>query len=346
MKKFIAFALAVLMIFAIPSVSVFAISTNDAVVNIDFSKGIPDGMEVTGAELVNDDSKGQVMSFPGSAKNKKNGSVSKATIPMESLATTDFSAGISWTVWVKGTPETHGMQPIFTIDLTRIGYLTLLADLVVTANSDGNETKWGIERVWSDPPQPLEDEESAIGTDWNYFTVVIKNDGVYLYKNAKLFDSNPWSAGSFGNDGMTEIMMEEMVYATGVTLGAYNCDWWRFGDFKGFISSAALYNKALSADEIKELFVASGGIYEEPPTEAPTPEPTPAAPETTENNANATAANETTGTAATNDNNNNSSSEGESKVMSLQTILIIAGAVIIVAAVIIIIVVMGKKKKK
>ena len=288
MKKILAFVITLVMIFTLPSVSVFAVSPSDAVVNIDFSKGIPDGMEIVGAELVNDDAKGQVMSFPGSAKNKKNGSGSKATIPMESLATTDFSAGISWTVWVKGTPDTHGMQPIFTVDLTRIGYLTLLADLVVTANSDGNETKWGIERVWSDPPGPLEDEESAIGTEWTYFTVVIKSSGVFLYKNGKLYDTDPWAAGSFGNDGMTDTMMEQMAYATGVTLGAYNCDWWKFGDFKGFISSAALYNKALTDDEIKELFIASGGIYEEPPaTEAVTvPETTAAAAEANNNDNN------------------------------------------------------------
>lgn len=272
MKKSIAFILAVIMMLALlpAGLPVFAISPADAVVNIDFAGGIPDGMVVAGAALVNDPVKGQVMSFDGSAGGV-NGSASKAELPMASLAETDFSKGISWTVWVKGTAGTHGMHPIFNIDLTRIGYLALLADLVVTANSDGNETSWGIERVWSDPPNPLEEEVSLIGEEWLYLTVVISEKGVSLYKNGKLYETDPWAQGSFGI--IPEVMLEQMAYATGITLGAYKCDWWRFGDFSGFISSAALYNKTLSADEIKELFVNSGGIYAEDPTEASTPAP-------------------------------------------------------------------------
>jgi len=338
MKKFILTIISIFLLSAMISMPVLAISTSDAVINIDFKNGIPEGMEIVGAELVNDDVKGQVMSFAGGPANKKNGSNSKAELPMESLAKTDFSKGISWTVWVKGTPETHGMQPIFNINLTRIGYLALLADLVVTANSDGNETKWGIERVWSDPPGPLEDEESAIGTDWNQFTVVINDEAVYLYKNAKRFDINPWAQGSFGNDGMTTVMMEQMAYATGISLGAYKCDWWKFGDFKGFISSAALYNKALSADEVKELFVASGGIYEEEPvTEAPTiPVTDPPAPPA-ENITETIAENIETSEAVKSD-------DKESSNNSL--LLIIFGAVVVLCVIIIPAAIRNNKKKK
>jgi len=347
MKKILILKMALILIFALPSVSVFAISPSDAFVNIDFSKGIPDGMEVIGGELVNDDAKGQVMSFPGSGKNKVNGRNSKAALVMESFASSDFTAGISWTVWVKGTADTHGMEPIFTIDLARQGYLSLLADLTVTLNATGNEAKWGFpdseNHLWSDPPNPLEDEESAIGTEWVHLAVVIKSGGVYLYKNAKQIDVDPWANGNFGVEGATDIMMKIMPeYATGVTLGAYKCDWWRFGDFKGSISSAALYNKALTEEEIKELFVSSGGVYEEPPaTEAPTvPATDPPATEVDDNNNAESAVDETaapTSADKAGDENGNNN--------ALMIILIAAGVAVIAFAVVMIIQ-FGKKGKK
>lgn len=345
MKKLIALILILIMTVALllPAfVSVAAVSPSDAVVNIDFANGIPDGMEVVGAELVSDPVKGQVMSFTGSTGGI-NGSTSKAAMPMESLATTDFSKGISWTVWVKGTSATHGMHPIFNIDLTRIGYLTLLADLVVTANSDGNETSWGIERVWSDPPNPLEDEISLIGEEWMHLSVVINAGGVFLYKNGKLYERDPWANGSFSN--IPEVMLEQMSYATGVTLGAYGCDWWKFGDFSGQISSAALYNKTLTADDIKELYINSGGVYVEDPTEAPTNPPTEAPADapadevpTGEDQANTTPAKNNAG-------NNDDDSESDSGNNNLILILAIAGGVVVLAIVIVIIIT-GKKGKK
>lgn len=332
MKKFLAVTIVAIMILSIASIPVLAVSTDDAVVNIDFANGIPAGMDVVGAELVNDADKGQVLSFAGGDTG-----TSKASLPMDSLATTDFSAGMSWTVWAKAEPGIHGAAPIFTVDFTQQGYLSLLADHVLTANTDGNQPEWGIERVWSDPPQPVNEEESVMKNEWTHYAIVIDDTASYLYVNGKVYEKNPFSDGNLGN--MTTVLLEEMAYATGIQLGSYNCDWWKFGDYAGLMSSAALYNKALTADEIKELYVASGGVVaEEVTTEAPAPvetDTTAAIEETT--TAEATVDNETTTSAANND---------EESSNTMMIILIIAGVVVVVVVIVVVAVNSGKKGKK
>jgi len=273
MKRLIAFTLILMTALTFLPVSVSmtvsAVSPGDAIINIDFASGVPDGMELVGAELANDPDKGQVMSFAGG----KSGT-SFARLETDIIKNTDFSEGLSWTVWVKGQDGIHGCAPIFNIDLAGRGYLALLADLVVTVNSTGNEESWGHPQdvIWSDPAD-AGNEVSKLENVWTQFTVVINANGVNLYKNGKIYDKYPFENGNI-LDRVEELITQQMDRASGLTLGSYKCEWWNFGDFAGLISSAALYNKSLSADEIKDLFVNSGGIYEEDPTEAPAePEP-------------------------------------------------------------------------
>lgn len=342
MKRILAAAAVILMLISLSSIPASAaVSMNDALISIDFSNGIPEGMEVVGAELVNDEEKGQVLSFAGGSSGS-----SKAVLKTDILSQTDFSEGLTFTVWAKAAPpdELHGMAPIFTIDFTRVGYLSLCANLVVTVNTDGNETEWGIQRVWSDPFSAAE-EVSACENEWAQYTVVIDDLSTYLYINGKLYEENPFANGNLFD--IPYILLEEMEYATGIELGSYNCPWWRYGDFKGLISSAAVFNKALSADEVKELYVSTGGtIVEEPveETEAPAEE---TAAETTEAVTEPAAVTEESSepaadtTASSSDSETPAETEGNSAIVP-----IIIVAVVIIIAVVAAIVIINKKKAK
>ena len=75
-----------------------------------------------------------------------------------------------------------------------------------------------------------------------------------LYVDGELYANPPFANGN-SNDlfNMLSLFVElEEVYS--VRLGSWLCSWWNYGDFEGMIDDFTIYNAALSADEISELY--------------------------------------------------------------------------------------------
>ena len=237
---------------AVLAVTAFAA---DPVLSIDFADG-DNGMELVDSELVNDPTRGQVLQVSGMGPGTTGQSY--AVLTTDLFKTTNWDDGFTVNMWVKtdvGSSTLHGTAPLFSLDIANQGYIGLVTSLEAAINTDGNQPETGISpRIWCDPANTSGGMCQLEEGVWQFVSLVFCEDHMELYVDGELYANPPFANGN-SNDlsNMLNLFVElEEVYS--VRLGSWLCSWWNYGDFEGMIDDFTIYNYALSADEVSELY--------------------------------------------------------------------------------------------
>ena len=245
MKKF-APILALLVIMALAVTALAA----DPVISIDFADGAGD-VELVNADIVNDVTRGNVLKINGQGNGTARTSYGLYTTDV--FENTDWSDGLTISMWIQtdvGADSLSGTAPIYSLDIARIGYIAATCSLETTMNTDGNEPDTGIApRCWNDPANVSGGMNKTDEGIWQLLTVVYDPDnGIKIYVDGEFYADSP-----LGGGGMIEFLVEA-EFVTAIRLGAWNCDWWNFGDYQGMIDDVNVWNTSLSEDDIYDLY--------------------------------------------------------------------------------------------
>ena len=237
---------------AVLAVTAFAA---DPVLSIDFADG-DNGMELVDSELVIASTRGQVLQVSGMGPGTTGQSY--AVLTTDLFKTTNWDDGFTVNMWVKadvGSSTLHGTAPLFSLDIANQGYIGLVTSLEAAINTDGNQPETGISpRIWCDPANTSGGMCQLEEGVWKFVSLVFCEDHMELYVDGELYANPPFANGN-SNDlsNMLNLFVElEEVYS--VRLGSWLCSWWNYGDFEGMIDDFTIYNYALSADEVSELY--------------------------------------------------------------------------------------------
>ncbi|MBQ3860186.1 MAG: laminin G domain-containing protein, partial [Clostridia bacterium] len=244
MKKLaVVFALAMALLL---TVTAFA---DDPVISIDFENGAGD-VELVNAEIVDDVTRGKVLKINGQGNGTARTSYGLFTTDI--FENTNWENGLTVSMWIQtdvGSQTLSGTAPIYSIDIARIGYIATVCSLETTMNTDGNEPDTGISpRCWNDPVNVAGGVNKTDEGIWQLLTVVYSPDGIKIYVDGEFYADSPLGGGSM------DMFLFEVEFATGLRLGAWNCDWWNYGDYQGLIDDVNVWNTALSEDDVFDIY--------------------------------------------------------------------------------------------
>ena len=254
-----------------------AAAEGEPVLTIDFAEGAGD-VELVNAEIVKDSERGNVLQVNGVGTSQTGARY--GLLKTDVFKTTNWDDGMSINMWIKTADSStlHGTAPIFSLDIANVGYIALTTSLESAINTDGNDTTLGIApRIWTDPANVGGGMNMTETDTWQFISVVYNEDHIDLYVDGELYSDHPFANGNATDmSAMINLMIEsEFVYS--VRLGSWLCSWWKYGDYEGCIDDFTVYNKILSADEVKALYEATKDV--EVPAEEPVAEEATAAEE-------------------------------------------------------------------
>ncbi|MBO4931889.1 MAG: hypothetical protein J6I42_06870, partial [Clostridia bacterium] len=246
----------------------------EPVLTIDFAEGAGD-VELVNAEIIKDSERGNVLKVNGVGTSQTGASY--GLLKTDVFENTNWENGMTVNMWIKtdASDTLHGTAPIFSLDIANVGYIALTTSLESAINTDGNDTSLGIApRIWTDPADVGNGVNATEEETWQFLSVVYNEDHIDLYVDGELYSDHPFANGNATDmTAMINLMIEsEFVYS--VRLGSWLCSWWKYGDYEGCIDDFTVYNKILSADEVKALYEATKDV-EVPVEEAPVVEEAP-----------------------------------------------------------------------
>ncbi|MBQ7931643.1 MAG: laminin G domain-containing protein [Clostridia bacterium] len=220
-------------------------------------------VELVEAAIVTDEAQGNAVEINGAGSGANN--VSYALINTDLLANTDWTQGVTISLKVKAdASETlNGMAPLYSFDIANIGYIGVVTSLQSGMNTDGNDTSLGIApRLWNDPADRDNCTSKLTAGQWQTVTVVYDENGIAIYLNDEVVLKPGINNGAFSD------LAAQMKLVPALRLGAWNCDWWKYGDFEGLIDDVTIWNAALNPLQVKN-FVE--GVTAEVPAETEAP---------------------------------------------------------------------------
>ena len=245
----------------------------DPVAYFDFENG-DNGFELYDAELESGTERGTSLHIYGLGA-ATNG-MSSATLTTDLFAETDWSDGLSVSLWCKADESStlHGSAPLFAIDIANVGYIGAVASCEAAVNTTGNDDSLGIGTTyWTDPRNVGGGVNETSSSEWTNVVVSFgKNsfgkDGIAVYVNGELKQNQ-----AFGNGGTVAEFLSEVVNAYSLRLGSWLCSWWNYGDYEGLIDDVAIYNVSLTPGQANKIYNASTSAAEAvSETEAPAQE--------------------------------------------------------------------------
>ncbi|MBQ2987383.1 MAG: family 43 glycosylhydrolase [Tyzzerella sp.] len=251
MKKLVKFFMVnifivTMLIAMFPSKSVEAAGTQNPLVSIDFAQGAGN-VTLTGAEIVNDSIRGNVLKLNGTGSRTSYG-----TYTTDVFQNNDWTNGMTLSAWIQTSEgsNVHGTTPIYCVDMANRGYIATLCSLETTTNTNGNEGGFVEPCLWNDPADAATGTNKTTEGEWQLVTVVYDPvaNNMRIYINGEYYSTNTI------NNGDIATLMTQITIAKSITLGSWNCSWWQHGDYKGMIDDFKLWNHALSETEIKELY--------------------------------------------------------------------------------------------
>ena len=237
-----------------------AAAEGEPVLTIDFAEGAGN-VELVNAEIVKDSERGNVLKVNGVGTSQTGASY--GLLKTDVFEKTNWENGMSINMWIKtdASSTLHGTAPIFSLDIANVGYIALTTSLESAINTDGNDTSLGISpRIWTDPINVGGGVNLTEEEEWQFISVVYNEDHIDLYVDGELYSDHPFANGNATDmSAMINLMIEsEFVYS--VRLGSWLCSWWKYGDYEGCIDDFTVYNKILSADEVKALYNATKDV--------------------------------------------------------------------------------------
>ena len=228
-------------------------------------------VELVEAAIVTDDAQGNAVEINGAGSGANN--VSYGLITTDLFANTDWTSGLTISMKVKAdASETlNGMAPLYSFDIANIGYIGVVTSLQSGMNTDGNDTSLGIApRLWNDPADRDNCKSKLTPGQWQTVTVTYGADGMAIYLDGEAVVKPGINNGSYAD------LATQMQLVPALRLGAWTCDWWKYGDFEGLIDDVTIWNAALNPLQVANFVNGVAAEPEAPETEAPETE----APET------------------------------------------------------------------
>ncbi len=178
--------------------------------------------------------------------------------------TTDFSKGMTVSIWVKADDSTSlkGNAPLYSFDIANQGYIAAVASLESAINTTGNE-EVGYEICFNDPGNVGGSVPAVKAGEWQNVTVVYAPDSMGIYLNGELVNRPTMNGAGFA------ALIEQLQYIYSIRFGSWLCTWWQQGDFEGYLDDFVIYNRALNPLEVKEAYSKTGayGTGEAAPAE-------------------------------------------------------------------------------
>lgn len=209
-------------------------------------------MEISGGSITKDSERGSVLTLNGGAKG-----ASFAKVDSEVYKNTDWTDGMTIAFWVKAKDSTPGISPLYSFNIAdhgSEGYIATTDSLEIAINSDGNSGMAEYPRVWADPSvvdgtaQPV-----LTAGKWQHVAVTLSASGMTIYLDGQKY-SDPVLGPSSAN---FKLFTSQIQYCYGLQLGNWNCGWWdEIGSFAGSYDDVYVFNKSLSASEVKEVMNA------------------------------------------------------------------------------------------
>ncbi len=257
MKRLVKFLAANTFVFAmliamLPVQSVEAAETSEPLVSIDFAQGAGD-VVLTGAEIVNDSTRGNVLKLNGTESRTSYG-----TYTTDVFTNNDWTKGMTISAWIQTAEggNVHGTTPIYCVDMANRGYVATLCSIETTTNTNGNEAGFVEPCLWNDPADVGGGTNMTSEGKWQLITTVYDPvaNNMRIYVDGEYSSTIQLNSSSGTTEGNIATLMTQIKIAKSITLGSWNCEWWRYGDYKGLIDDFNLWNSALSENEIKELY--------------------------------------------------------------------------------------------
>ncbi len=212
-----------------------------------------EGFVITGGELTNDSTRGQVLSLNGGGKGASN-----AKLATDVFSKTDWADGVTIAFWVKADNADPGISPLYSFDIVdhdAEGYIATTDSLELAINTDGNSGMAEYPRVWADPANVGPDAQPVLTAGkWQHVAVTLSSTGMTIFLDGEVYSQPPLGPSSAN----FKLFVNQIQYAYGLQLGGWNCMWWDdIGSFAGDYDDVYLFNKALSQDEVKSVMNAS-----------------------------------------------------------------------------------------
>ncbi len=228
------------------------IAAADPLISIDFANGAGD-VELVDADIVEDATRGKVLQISGMGANTTGQSY--GLLETTVFEDNSWEDGLTISMWIKtdvGSTTLKGTAPIFSLDIANVGYIAMVTSLESAINTDGNDTALGISpRCWNDPANVSGGVNKTEEGVWQQLTVVYAPDGMKVYVNGELY-----SEPVINNCTMDDFLFQvEFVYS--LRLGSWLCSWWNYGDYEGMMDDIYVYNIALDADEVADLYTST-----------------------------------------------------------------------------------------
>ena len=226
-------------------------------------------VELVEAAIVTDAAQGNAVEINGAGSGANN--VSYGLITTDLFANTDWTNGLTISLKVKAdASETlHGSAPLYSFDIARIGYIGVVTSLQSGINTDGNEDVGISPRLWNDPADVGGSKSKLTAGQWQNVTVTYGADGMAIYLDGEVVVKPGINNGSYAD------FAAQMQLVPALRLGAWNCDWWKYGDFEGLIDDVTIWNATLNPLQVMNFV---NGVAAEPEvveTEAPVVETEP-----------------------------------------------------------------------
>lgn len=231
-------------------------------------------VELVEAAIVTDDAQGNAVEINGAGNGANN--VSYALLNTDLFANTDWTKGLTISMKVKAddSETLTGMAPLYSFDIARIGYIGVVTSLQSGINTDGNEDVGIAPRLWNDPANIGECTSKLTAGQWQTVTVVYDETGMAIYLDGEVVVKPGINNGTYAD------LAAQMQLVPALRLGAWNCDWWKFGDFEGLIDDVTIWNAALNPLQVVNFINGVAAEEEVVETEAPAVETEPEVVET------------------------------------------------------------------
>jgi len=226
-------------------------------------------VELVEAAIVTDAAQGNAVEINGAGSGANN--VSYGLITTDLFANTDWTNGFTISLKAKAdASETlTGMAPLYSLDIARIGYIGAVTSLQSGINTDGNEDVGISPRLWNDPADRDNCKSKLTAGQWQTVTVVYDSTGMAIYLDGECVLKPGINNGAYAD------LAAQLQLVPAIRLGAWNCDWWKYGDFEGLIDDVTIWNATLNPLQVKNFVEGVAAEPEVVETEAPVVETEP-----------------------------------------------------------------------
>lgn len=213
-----------------------------------------DGISIIGNCKINDG----VLSLPGGTTGTNYAVLDADLTDITATPTTGVTIGFF--VKASSQKDTYsppdGFSPLVSFTWVDDGFMSVLASLEIGGNVAGT---W-IDPTWdADGDTSTENDNIVLRVSkdaYDYITLTVDTSAVKVYKNGVLYSTDT----TFGGGSPSTLLGLIKNGLCKIRIGGWTCSWWKFHDFAGSYKNISVIQKALTANEVLDLYNHNGII--------------------------------------------------------------------------------------